>query len=138
MIPLGLRDTLSPERSIEDMFPSPGSELLERSREKIRKWQYVAEGRAKQHTEELRKAKKGGEDEAGLSEHFAPSVLELAKVVKSPSSMIKDVGDDGTYWSLTVEGVDTLGNRLFVFLRLPKDENGVLQIVDFELTSGRN
>ncbi len=136
MIPLGLRDSQSHERSIEDMSPSPsGSQLLERAREKIRKWQYVALGRAKQHTEELHDEKKRGEDETGLSEHFAPSVLELAKVVKSFSSRVKDIGDDGKYWSLTVEGVDILGNGVFVFLRLPKDENGILQIVDFELIS---
>ncbi len=68
------------------------------------------------------------------SEYVAPSVLELAKVVKDPMSRSRNlVGDDGDYWALSVEGSNTLAQRFLVFLRFPKNAKGPLQIVDFQI-----
>lgn len=134
MILLHLRDKDSHTGRIKDMFPSPsGSELLEQARDKIRKWRYSASRNVLERAERLHQDKKSGDDERDTSEYVAPSVMELAKVVKNRMSILKDFGDDGRFWSLTVEGTDALGNGILVFLRLPKDLNDILRIVDFEL-----
>lgn len=137
MILLHLRDNQSHEGSIKDMFPSPsGRELLELARGKIREWHYGVLGRVKEQSERLHEEKGDGPDETStVSEFIAPNVLELAAIIKSSTSVLKDLGDDGDCWTLTVEGVDKPGRTILVFLRLPKGENAILQIVDFQVIS---
>lgn len=93
-------------------------------------WQSVTEAIAN-----LKEMKKTGRVEMGEYEYSIVTVFDLRKVMMDDGSKVIDVNfTDKTCWGVTLRGPDKLGNPLDVTVRLPKDENQLLQVTSFLLS----
>jgi hypothetical protein len=131
-----LRENQSHRQGIKGMaeFDLRRAEVLEKARELIRRWRCIPSPHVSKRIGELLEKKMEGADETGDIEIIAPNFANLLKVVKNPSSRAIDMGEDNNFWTLTVEGVDEMGEPMHVFLMVPKRDKDVLRLVDFLTT----
>ena len=133
MLHIHLDENQSYKKGIKGMveFDLRRAEVLEKARELIRRWRCIPSLHVSKRIGELLEKKKEGEDETGDTEIIAPNFANLLKVVKNPSSRAVDMGEDSDFWTLTVEGVDEMGDPIHIFLMVPKRDKDVLRLMDF-------